>query len=125
MSGMVSTGCCPRGRRRGHRGGVGEQREAALGLRLEQFEDGLSRAAALELELGLKPEPAVRLRRVGEGGRGRDSLGLELADLRALAAGDEQEMVDLLPPALAEREELADRAVVARTDERVRQAMSV
>ena len=40
----------------------------------------------------------MRLRGFGERGRGRDPLGLELADLRAPAAGDEREVVDLLPP---------------------------
>ena len=103
------------------RRGVGQEREAELGLRLE--EDVLVRAvlAREELERGLLADLVERVwgnpggalgRRAAERSERRDAGDGELVDLRAADARDAREVVDPVPVRLAERPEVADRAVL-------------
>src|SRR5207237_4455144 len=84
--------------------------------------DEPARLAPPELQRRLAPEPGERVRvdagraglGAGERGEGRDPDVRQVLDLAAVEAGDAAEVVDLVPPGVAERLELADPAVVDR-----------
>ena len=104
---------------------LGHEREAALGLERQVLDAVLAGAAAVELELGLVAEAGERLRRgcfgtrvsgreVAERLERRDPGRGEPLDLRPRDAGDERQVVVPLPLLLAEREEVAEPAVLDR-----------
>ena len=103
---------------------LGHEREAALILDRQVLDPVLLVPPVMELELGLEPEPGQRLRtqlrdarvgrQVAELLERRDPGRGELLDLRPGDAGDERQVVVLVPPLLAEREEVAQPAVLDR-----------
>src|SRR5207247_1332141 len=99
---------------------IGQEREAALGLRLLEDVPVFAALARVQLEYGLLANlcPGVggetRRRLSGgatERGERADVRREELLDLRAANAGDAREVVDAVPVRVAERVEVADRAV--------------
>src|SRR5439155_20365794 len=102
----------------------GQEREAGLGLRLEDDVAVEARQAGFELELRLFPQLREALggdslrhglrRRGAETGERGDAGCRELVDLTALDVGDAAEVVDRIPARVAERLELADAALLAR-----------
>ena len=106
------------------RRGVGQEREAALGLRLEEAEAVRAGLARVELQLGLLAQlgpgvgghPGRRGlgRRAPELRERRDPGGGEPLDLRPVEPGDAGEVVDRVPVGVADGLEVADRAVVDR-----------
>ena len=101
---------------------LGHEREAALVLDRQVLDPVLVVPAVVELELGLEPEPFERRRshlrdaragrEVAEPLERRDPGGGEALDLRPGDAGDERQVVVPLPLLLAEREEVAEPAVL-------------
>jgi hypothetical protein len=103
---------------------LGHEVEAAVGLEWEVLDAVLGGAAPVELEAGLEAQAVERLgahlrdarvwREVAELLERRDSRGGEAFDLRPRDAGGERQVVVALPLRLAEREEVAESAVLDR-----------
>ena len=100
--------------------GIGQEREARVGVRREDLVDRLAGVAPQELEPGLALEfreargvEPGGLGRVHEPGQGRDPGRLELHHLAPPDAGDAAEAVGRIPPGVAERQEVTDPAGVA------------
>ena len=106
------------------RRGLGQEREAGFLLLRQQPVDVLAGLARVQLQLGLLAvlRPRVRVDpgrhrlcgRAAELRERRDPGGRELLDLRPVDAGDAGEVVDLVPPRVADGLEVADIAVVDR-----------